>query len=145
MFLLFSSFIVALLAIFMIGAILAYCVGVFVFHVTVVKAVAQLLSQGKKFATLPVVGTAMAVLFCLLGLSWSLVSGLKLTYIMVMVMFPGLIVGFLLFSPVIVSVMLLGANSGVWLKIRDAGSICTMSAIAFAVLASMRAFIPPNW
>lgn len=132
-----------ILAIMMLGCLVAYAIGIIFFHIAVANAVSHLLSEGKRFATWPVVGGVLALLFCMLGFSWSSISALDLTPITLLVIVPGLVVGFALCAPVIACLTLIRAESEHWQKVRNTGSVCTLSAIALFVLEWMRkVFIP---
>ena len=136
-------FAAGILAIMMLGCLVAYGIGILVFHIAVANAVSHLLSEGKRFATWPVVGGILAVFFCMLGFSWSSISSIKLTPIALLVIVPALLIGFALFAPVIASLTLIRAESATWQNVRNTGSICTLAAIAFFVLAWVRTvFIP---
>ena len=139
-------FIIAgIVAILMIGCIFAYAIGFFVFHITMTKAVLQVIGEGRKFATLPVVGGAVAVLFCGLGLSWTFVSTIQVTPITVTVMLPALILGAMLFAPIVTSTVLMRVKSPLWQKVRDSGTICAVAAAALAVLIFVRITVLAYW
>lgn len=134
-----------ILAIMMLGCLVAYGIGIIVFHIAVANAVSHLLSEGKRFATWPVVGGVLAVFFCMLGLCWSQISSINLTPITLLVIVPGLLVGFALCAPVIACVTLIRAESEHWQKVRKTGSICTLSAVAYAVLAWVKVTFLASW